>query len=63
MFYSKELNKGLLLILILFSVFIIFTPHNGFGALFALTINALIAALFFSMTIELKGDTLTWFLA
>ena len=61
MFYSEELNKGLLLILILFSVFIIFTPHNGFGALFALTINALIAALFFSMTIELKGETLTWF--
>lgn len=61
MFYSKELNKGLLLILIVFSVFIVFTPHNGFGALFALSINALIATLFFSMTIELKGDTLTWF--
>ena len=63
MFYSKELNKGLLLILIVFSVFIVFTPHNGLGALFALSINALIATLFFSMTIELKGDTLTWFLA
>ena len=61
MFYSKELNKGLLLILIVFSVFIVFTPHNGFGPLFALSINALIATLFFSMTIELKGDTLTWF--
>ncbi|KZX67707.1 hypothetical protein A3712_15460 [Vibrio sp. HI00D65] len=61
MFYSKELNKGLLLILIVFSVFIVFTPHNGFEALFALSINALIATLFFSMTIELKGDTLTWF--
>ena len=61
MIYSKELNKGLLLILIVFSVFIVFTPHNGFGALFALSINALIATLFFSMTIELKGDTLTWF--
>ncbi|CAH7112194.1 hypothetical protein F0251_13975 [Vibrio sp. 070316B] len=61
MFYSKELNKGLLLILIVLSVFIVFTSDNGFGALFALSINALIAILFFSMTIELKGDTLTWY--
>ncbi|CAH7055299.1 conserved hypothetical protein [Vibrio chagasii] len=61
MFYSKELNKGLLLILIVLSVFIVFTSNNGFGALFALSINALIAILFFSMTIELKGDTLTWY--
>ncbi|MCG9692675.1 hypothetical protein L1D55_13150 [Vibrio sp. Isolate22] len=61
MFYSKELNKGLLLILIVLSVFIVFTSDDGFGALFALSINALIAILFFSMTIELKGDTLTWY--
>lgn len=61
MFYSKELNKGLLLILIVLSVFIVFTSNNGFGALFALSINALIAIVFFSMTIELKGDTLTWY--
>ncbi|CAH7481270.1 MULTISPECIES: hypothetical protein [Vibrio] len=61
MFYSKELNKGLLLILIVLSVFIVFTSDNGFGALFALSINALIAILFFSMTIKLKGDTLTWY--
>ncbi|CAH7136848.1 hypothetical protein [Vibrio splendidus] len=61
MFYSKELNKGLLLILIVLSVFIVFTSDNGFGALFALSINALIASLFFSMTIELKDDLLTWY--
>lgn len=61
MFYSKELNKGLLLILIVLSVFIVFTSNNGFGALFALSINALIAIVFFSMTIELKGETLTWY--
>ena len=61
MFYSKEFNKGLLLFLIVLSVFIVFTSDDGFGALFALSINALIATLFFSMTIELKGDTLTWF--
>lgn len=61
MFYNKELNKGLLLILIVLSVFIVFTSNNGFGAFFALSINALIAILFFSMTIELKGDTLTWY--
>ncbi len=61
MFYSKELNKGLLLILIVLSVFIVFTSNDGLGALFALSINALIAILFFSMTIELKGDTLTWY--
>ncbi|WP_373943377.1 hypothetical protein L0991_05735 [Vibrio chagasii] len=61
MFYSKELNKGLLLILIMLSVFIVFTSDDGLGAFFALSINALIAILFFSMTIELKGDTLTWY--
>lgn len=61
MFYSKELNKGLLLILIVLSVFIVFTSDDGFGALFALSINALIAILFFSMTIELKDDLLTWY--
>ena len=61
MFCSKELNKGLLLILIVLSLFIVFTSNNGFGALFALSINALIAIVFFSMTIELKGDTLTWY--
>ncbi len=61
MFYSKELNKGLLLILIMLSVFIVFTSDDGLGAFFALSINALIAILLFSMTIELKGDTLTWY--
>lgn len=61
MFYSKELNKGVLLILIMLSVFIVFTSDDGLGAFFALSINALIAILFFSMTIELKGDTLTWY--
>ncbi|MCG9546126.1 hypothetical protein L1D37_20485 [Vibrio sp. Isolate33] len=61
MFYSKELNKGLLLILGLISVFIVLTSDSGYGALFALSINALIAVLFFSMTIELKSDILTWY--
>ncbi|MFZ3408586.1 hypothetical protein [Vibrio chagasii] len=61
MFYSKEINRVLLLILIVLSVFIVFTSDDGFGALFALSINALIAILFFSMTIECKGDTLTWY--
>lgn len=61
MFYSKEINRVLLLILIVLSVFIVFTSDNRVGALFALSINALIAILFFSMTIELKGDTLTWY--
>ncbi|CAK2701304.1 hypothetical protein [Vibrio crassostreae] len=61
MFYSKELNKGLLLILGLISVFIVLTSDSGYGALFALSINALIAVLFFSITIELKSDILTWY--
>lgn len=61
MFYSKELNKGLLLILGVISAFIVFTSDSSYGALFALSINALIAVLFFSMTIELKSDILTWY--
>ncbi len=61
MFYSKELNKGLLLILGVISAFIVFTSDSSHGALFALSINALIAILFFSMTIELKSDILTWY--
>lgn len=61
MFYSKELNKGLLLILGVISAFIVYTSDSSYGALFALSINALIAVLFFSMTIELKGDILTWY--
>ncbi len=61
MFYSKELNKGLLLILGVISVFIALTSDSGYGALFALSINALIAILFYSMTIELKSDILTWY--
>ncbi|WP_261885897.1 hypothetical protein [Vibrio pomeroyi] len=61
MFYSKELNKGLLLILIVLSVFIVYTSDSSYGALFALSINALIAILFFSMTIELKSNILTWY--
>ena len=61
MFYSKELNKGLLLILGVISAFIVFTSDSSYGALFALSINALIAILFFSMTIELKSDILTWY--
>ncbi|WP_373951327.1 hypothetical protein [Vibrio pomeroyi] len=61
MFYSKELNKGLLLILCVISAFIVFTSESSYGALFALSINALIAVLFFSMTIELKSDILTWY--
>ncbi|MEZ9700940.1 hypothetical protein AB4455_09850 [Vibrio sp. 10N.261.46.E12] len=60
MFYSKELNKGLLLILGVISAFIVFTSDSSYGALFALSINVLIAILFFSMTIELKSDILTW---
>ncbi|TCN91380.1 hypothetical protein [Vibrio crassostreae] len=61
MFYSKELNKGLLLILSVISAFIVFTSDSSYGALFALSINALIAILFYSMTIELKNDILTWY--
>ncbi len=61
MFYSKELNKGLLLILGVISAFIVFTSDSSYGALFALSINTFIALLFFSMTIELKSDILTWY--
>ncbi|MGR5477285.1 hypothetical protein ACPV5A_08765 [Vibrio chagasii] len=61
MFYSKEINRVLLLILVVISVIIVFTSDNSVGALFALSINALIASLFFSMTIELKDDLLTWY--
>ncbi|WP_299137587.1 hypothetical protein [uncultured Vibrio sp.] len=61
MFYSKELNKGLLLILGVISAFIVFTSDINYGTLFALSINALITVLFFSMTIELKSDILTWY--
>lgn len=61
MFYSKEFNKGLLLILGMISAFIVYTSDSSYGALFALSINALIAVLFFSMTIELKSDILTWY--
>ncbi|WP_210454803.1 hypothetical protein [Vibrio crassostreae] len=60
-FYSKEFNKGLLLILISISAFIVITSDNNPETLIAHAINGLIALLFFSMTIEVKGNVLSWY--
>lgn len=43
MFYSKEFNKGLLLILVAISAFIVVTSDNNPGTLIAHAINGLIA--------------------
>ncbi|WP_105259154.1 hypothetical protein [Pseudoalteromonas sp. T1lg88] len=61
MFYSREFNKVLLIILIIVSVYIVFVSGNNYGTLVALSINSLIALLFYSMTIELKGKVLSWY--
>ena len=61
MFYSKEFNKGLMLILVAISAFIVLTSDNNYGTLVAHAINGLIAFLFFSMTIELKGNVMSWY--
>ncbi len=61
MFYSKEFNKGLLLILVAISAFIVVTSDNNPGTLIAHAINGLIALLFFSMTIEVKDNVLSWY--
>ncbi|MEK2044767.1 hypothetical protein WOB69_23825 [Vibrio parahaemolyticus] len=61
MFYSREFNKVLLIILFVVSIFIVFTSDNDYGTLFVLSINSLIALLFFSMTIEVKGNVLSWY--
>ncbi|MEZ8224688.1 hypothetical protein AB6C43_11675 [Vibrio splendidus] len=60
-FYSKEFNKGLLLILVAISAFIVVTSDNNPGTLIAHAINGLIALLFFSMTIEVKDNVLSWY--
>ncbi|MEZ8689253.1 hypothetical protein AB6D53_16610 [Vibrio splendidus] len=60
-FYSKEFNKGLLLILVAISAFIVVTSDNNPETLIAHAINGLIALLFFSMTIEVKDNVLSWY--
>ncbi|MEZ8854833.1 hypothetical protein AB6E16_04935 [Vibrio atlanticus] len=60
-FYSKEYNKGVLLILVSISAFIVITSDNNSGTFIAHAINGLIALLFFSMTIEVKGNALSWY--
>ncbi len=61
MFYSREFNKVLLIILFVVSIFIVFTSDKDYGTLFVLSVNSLIAILFFSMTIEVKRNVLSWY--
>ena len=56
-----EINKALLVILLLISVVIVFTSNHAYTAIIVLLVNLVIAILFFSMTIKVIKNKVIWY--
>jgi len=61
MYKQTEMNKVLLGILVILSAFILLTSNHLSSAVIALTINLLIAVLFYSMTIGVTENRVYWY--
>ncbi|HCG8565382.1 hypothetical protein [Vibrio parahaemolyticus] len=61
MYKQTEVNKVLLTILFILSAIIIFTSSHISSAVIALSINLVIAVLFYSMTVGVSGNKIYWY--
>ena len=61
MFKQTELNYSLIIILLVISAFIIFSPELAGLKIIILSINLLVALLFFSLTIVIDEQKLRWY--
>ncbi|KGY11533.1 hypothetical protein NM22_14375 [Vibrio tubiashii] len=61
MYKQSEVNTALISILLILSAIIVFTSSYIGGALIALSINLVIGTLFYSMTIEVTGNKVSWY--
>lgn len=61
MYKQTEINYSLIVILLVISTFIIFSPELAGLKIIILSINLLVALLFFSLTIVIDEQTLRWY--
>ncbi|ENM8499152.1 hypothetical protein AB8289_004659 [Vibrio parahaemolyticus] len=61
MYKQTEVNKVLLTLLFILSAIIIFTSSHISSAVIALSINLVIAVLFYSMTVGVSGNKIYWY--
>lgn len=61
MYKQTELNYSLIIILLVISAFIIFSPELAGLKIIILSINLLVALLFFSLTIVIDEQKLRWY--
>ncbi|NIZ04527.1 hypothetical protein [Pseudoalteromonas sp. HF66] len=61
MYKQTEINYTLIIILLMISAFIIFSPELANLKLIIISINLLIAVLFFSLTIVIDEQQLRWY--
>ena len=61
MYKQTELNYSLIIILLVISAFIIFSPELAGLKIIILSINLLVTLLFFSLTIVIDEQTLRWY--
>ena len=61
MYKQTELNYSLIIILLVISAFIIFSPELAGLKIIILSINLLVALLFFSLTIVIDERKLRWY--
>ncbi len=61
MYKQTEVNKVLLTLLFILSAIIIFTSSHISSAVIALSINLVVAVLFYSMTVGVSGNKIYWY--
>jgi len=61
MYKEKEINYSLIIILLVISAFIIFSPELADLKIIILSINLLVTLLFFSLTIVIDEQKLRWY--
>lgn len=61
MYKQTEVNKILIVILSILSAIIVLTSNHIGSMLIALTVNLVIGALFYSMSVEVSGNKVCWY--
>jgi len=61
MYKKTEINYSLIIILLVISAFIVFSPELAGLKIIILSINLLVTLLFFSLTIVIDEQTLRWY--
>lgn len=61
MYKRMQLNKTLLVILVIISAAVVLTSADYLSVLVAIAINLVLAGLFWSMTVEVKNTRVSWY--